>query len=59
MTTTKQSDIEGVSGPLQANAQSNNEQKTEVMCWKDPFKVCKCEQPQQGVYCGRYPIPTD
>ncbi|MCU7838821.1 MAG: hypothetical protein KZQ94_05530 [Candidatus Thiodiazotropha sp. (ex Troendleina suluensis)] len=59
MTTTKQSDIEGVSGSLQANAQSNNEQKTEVMCWKDPFKVCKCEQPQQGAYCGRYPIPTD
>ena len=32
---------------------------TEVMCWKDPTKVCKCERPQRGVYCGRVPLPTD
>ena len=30
-----------------------------VMCWKDPTKVCKCERPQRGVYCGRVPLPTD
>ena len=32
---------------------------TTVMCWKDPTKVCKCERPQRGVYCGRVPLPTD
>lgn len=31
----------------------------EVMCWRDPNKACNCKQPQQGVFCGRFPLPTD
>ena len=33
--------------------------QAQVMCWKDPNKVCQCEHPQLGVFCGRYPVPTD
>jgi hypothetical protein len=42
--------------PLNMSAETPT---TEVMCWKDPTKVCKCERPQRGVYCGRVPLPTD
>jgi hypothetical protein len=42
--------------PLSMSAETPT---TEVMCWKDPTKVCKCERPQRGVYCGRVPLPTD
>ncbi len=38
---------------------TSRDEKKVVMCWKDPNKVCKCTQPQQGVYCGRYPLATD
>ncbi len=38
---------------------ASDEQKEEVMCWKDPNKTCKCDRPQQGVFCVRYPTPTD
>jgi hypothetical protein len=44
--------------PKQLRA-AENEDKKEVMCWKDPNKVCKCEHPQAGVFCGRFPFPTD
>jgi hypothetical protein len=34
-------------------------EKAEVMCWKDSSKVCRCLVPRLGVFCGRYPLPTD
>lgn len=45
--------------PKSENAESTHDEKKVVMCWKDPNKVCHCRQPQQGVYCGRYPLATD
>ncbi len=33
--------------------------QTQPTCWKDPFKICKCVKPKQGVFCGRFPLPTD
>jgi hypothetical protein len=38
---------------------SEEEEKQEVMCWKDPNKVCSCDHPQAGIFCGSYPFPTD
>lgn len=46
-------------GQQRQNPQSGNGRLNEVMCWKDPNKICKCDRPQLGVFCGRYPIPTD
>ena len=45
--------------PKSGATETTRDEKKVVMCWKDPNKVCKCEQPQQGVYCGRYPLATD
>ena len=36
-----------------------DENEGEIMCWKDPTKVCRCDSPKAGVYCGRFPLPTD
>ena len=49
----------GGNGQPGKNSQPHNARQKENVCWKDPNKVCKCEHPQQGVFCGRYPIPTD
>ena len=54
---TKIDDIKKMS-PNQLKS-SEKQEKKEVMCWKDPNKVCKCEHPQEGVFCGRFPFPTD
>ncbi|MES9812782.1 MAG: hypothetical protein ABW161_08225 [Candidatus Thiodiazotropha sp.] len=49
--TTKQSDLD-TDQQQQAEAKpgSSDAQFKEIMCWKDPYKVCKCEHAQQGVY---------
>lgn len=58
--TTKQSDHDNdQQQQVEAKPGSSDGQLKEIMCWKDPYKVCKCENAQQGVYCGRFPIPTD
>ena len=31
----------------------------DIMCWKDETKICKCDHPKRGSYCGRFPLPTD
>lgn len=36
-----------------------NAEADELMCWKDIGKVCHCKGPKRGVYCGRFPLPTD
>ena len=45
--------------PKPEAAETNRDAKEEIMCWKDPNKVCRCGHPQQGIYCGRYPLATD
>ena len=42
--------------PEELNRETTGQQ---VMCWKDPYKVCQCAQPRAGVFCGRFPMPTD
>ena len=45
--------------PKSEHVETPPDDKKVVMCWKDTNKVCQCGQPQQGVYCGRYPLATD
>lgn len=34
--------------------------RDEVTCWKCPDKVCQCQNPQSGCYCGMwFPEATD
>jgi hypothetical protein len=44
---------------LKSTKKGRKQEKEEVMGWKYPNKVCKCNRPKAGVFCGRFPFPTD
>ena len=52
-------DSEKISETVESSRDEKEKKKEEVMCWKDPYKVCQCAHPQEGIFCGRYPFPTD
>ena len=39
--------------------EQEEQEEQEVMCWKDPNKVCSCDHPKAGIFCGGFPFPTD